>query len=154
MKYDEPGLNNNELKSLFQAQRAADAAAAPGFARVMARPAPADYGYLRAIALAAAIVLVAVLASSNISQRKAGTGDSPVRPSAPVTRAAVLPAPATDNVVPPPAAGRKLPAKAKPVTLSTWKSPTAALLDTPGDDLWTTVPKIGVGKHDQPKSSE
>lgn len=151
MKYDEPGLNNNELRSLFQAQRAADAAAAPGFARVMARPAPADYGYLRAIALAAAIVLVAVLASSNISQRKAGTGDSPVPKKevvvareAPAVVPAVSPAPTRTKIV----------AKAKPVTLSTWKSPTAALLDTPGDDLWTTVPKIGVGKHDQPKSSE
>ena len=43
-------------------------------------------------------------------------------------------------------------AKAKPMTLSSWKSPTEALLKTPGGELWTTVPTIG--KFEIPKSTE
>ncbi|HSE50474.1 MAG TPA: hypothetical protein VLA96_14805 [Terriglobales bacterium] len=146
--------DEQELKALFQAERTADAHSAPAFARVLARPAPADYSYLRALALVAAIVLVAVLASSNILKRKVGTGDSPVPPTVSVAQVGTGDSPVPGPAGSPAPTTRKPPAKAKPVTLSTWKSPTAALLDTPGDDLWTTVPKIGASKYETPKSTE
>lgn len=146
MKRDEPGL-----KALFQAMRASDAQRAPGFARVLARPAPRDLGYLRALALVAAIVLVAVLATAGLARRRepaevrVSEASAPAWPSPPTTAnvaSARDRSPATqESLSPAPVPKtRRAPAAA---SLSEWKSPTAALLEVPGDDLWTSVPSIG-----------
>jgi hypothetical protein len=140
--------DEHELKRLFGTMREADAQAAPRFAgmtaaRVLARPAPADPGYLRA--LVAAIIVIAVLASVNIARRHESSPASTSQSQNLATQRAqrtARSAPSESKA----AAGGGHATRApryRPVTLSQWKSPTAALLDTPGDELWTTVPKLG-----------
>ncbi|HTK95974.1 MAG TPA: hypothetical protein VL382_10095 [Terriglobales bacterium] len=132
--------DERELKSLFQAVREADAQHAPSFARTWnAMPHRDRLGYLRALMVTAAFVLVGILATVNAYRRREippqQLVQAPVAP--PVAPAPVVAAvPATAPVTRPKAA--KVPS-----SISEWRSPTASLLDVPGDDLLDTVPTIG-----------
>jgi len=142
MKHDE-----RELRALFETERAADARLAPSFAeittdRVLARPAPAGLGWARP-ALAAACVLVVAVGIALVLRESppptpAKVAAGPTKSEAEGGRAT----PASPRAGKSPAPTRRI-GRAKPPRLSEWQSPTAALLETPGDELWTTVPSIG-----------
>ena len=132
--------DERELKSLFQAVREADAQHAPSFARTWnAMPHRDRLGYLRAIMVATAFMLVGVLATVNAYRRRE------LPPQRQFVQAPVAPPVAPPSVVAavpatPPVTRRQA---AKAPSISEWRSPTASLLDVPGDDLLDTVPTIG-----------
>jgi hypothetical protein len=140
--YDE-----RELKQLYQAMREEEARRAPSFAQsIRALPRHAQLGYLRAVAITAALAIVALVMGVNaIRSAQASKTRSSGAPSssAPPISAAVTPAPAVTATAPSTAAPQV--ARRKPhaaPSISEWKSPTASLLDVPGDDLYTTVPSL------------
>lgn len=155
MKRDERELEHG-LRALFQAERAGDAQSAPGFARVLAaRPHPRRLGWLPAAVVATALlVAVAVGARSFLAGAK-GAGESPAStPASGWAKGAAASSASAQSggaTLPlQPAGGQR--SQPRPPTLSEWKSPTAALLETPGSELWTTAPVIG--RHEFPVLSE
>src|SRR5438270_13526361 len=83
LKPDEPGLNNEELKSLFQTMRAADAERAPSFSQTYrTMPYRDRLGYLRAITVAAVAVLILAVIGVNALRHGAGESPASTRPLA------------------------------------------------------------------------
>jgi hypothetical protein len=161
---NESGVDNKELRSLFQTMRAADAQRAPSFTQSL-RPMPYRdrLGYLRTLmgTVAAVAAVILVVAGVNVLRQR---GDAPpvAQHPVPVTQPVFQPQPlqpqppvivaAAPQTKPP--VTRPMKAVKKPTpSISEWKSPTEALLKTPGDDLRTTLPKIGFTQS-KPSSSE
>ena len=166
LKPDEHERNESELRSLFQTMRAADAQRAPSFVQVTrsqtyrAMPYRDRLGYRRAMVMAAVAVVILVVVSVNaLRQGAKSAGESPA--STRVSRGeaqamattkskaaaeggrATLAGGSPASTRPKPARGHKATTPASVPSISAWKSPTEALLKTPGDDLRTTLPKIG-----------
>jgi hypothetical protein len=141
--------DERELKQLYQAMRSEDAQHVPSFARVVAltRPTAANLGYLRAVAITFALVLVAVLVSVNALRRRELPPQVAQTPAPAIVhvaagdhaRPAAESAASTQAKAPQPAARRKL--HAAP-SIDDWKSPTAAWLQTPDESFRNTLPSL------------
>ena len=135
--------DERELKQLYQAMRSEDARQAPSFARVVARPTAANVGYLRAVAITVALVLVAAMFGINALRRR--ELPQPVAKQAPAIQTqapAVSPAPAVVATSPSVTKmGPRRPTK-KPPSISDWKSPTDAWLQTPDESFRNSVPSL------------
>jgi len=153
LKPDVPERNESELKALFQTMRQADAERAPTFSATLKQMPYRDrLGYLRAIAVAGVAVMLLIVAGVNALRHGAGDGPVPAK-SAKAESAASVQAvvastsqPKSGGGTPPlQPAGRRRYKGAKSVpsvpSISTWKSPTDALLKMPGD-LLTDAPSI------------
>jgi len=130
--------------------RAADAQRAPSFSQSLrAMPYRDRSGYLRAIVVSAVAVVILVVVGVNALRQRSDAPPIAQRPVATVQPAVQSQAPVIVAAAPPTKTqGTRRPKAAKAAassvpSISTWKSPTEALLKTPGDDLRTTLPKIG-----------
>ncbi len=141
MTYDE-----RELKQLYQAMREEDARRAPSFARSLrALPRHAQLGYLRAIAVATVFAIFALVMVVNSLRRRDLQPAVVVPPTVATHEALPAPVVASAGESPAPTKQKSVVPRRKPhavPSISDWTSPTASLLDTPGDDLRTTVPSL------------
>lgn len=150
LKPNEHERSEQELKALFQTMRQADAERAPSFAASLrAVPQRERLGYLRTLmgAMAAVVAVILLVAGVN-AWRHGSTGESPAPTQVQAKAATVVPQATTlaPTRTRPARVGHALrvtqAAKAVP-SITTWKSPTEALLKSPTDDLMTSVPSIG-----------
>jgi hypothetical protein len=112
---------DDALSRLFEAERRADESAAPPLDALLARAIGPRVSPVRAVRqLDVAAALAAILAAGALVLRSGAT-----RPASPA------------------------PAAAETVRLADWESPTAFLLDTPGDELLTQIPSF-----DSPPTSD
>jgi hypothetical protein len=135
--------DERELRQLYQAMREQDAHGAPSFARVanLARPTAANLGYLRAVAITVALVLVVAMFAVNALRRRElppQVAQTPMHVAAPVVVQAPVVA-ATPQQQAPRAVRHR---KHAPPSIDDWKSPTDAWLETPDESFRNSVPSL------------
>ncbi|MBI2679037.1 MAG: hypothetical protein HYX28_09670 [Candidatus Koribacter versatilis] len=152
LRPDEHERSEADIRSLYQTLRQADAERAPSFAQSLrALPHRNRLGYLRAVTVAAVAAVILVVAGVNALRQRGGESPVPARPlvtagGSPAATLVFGTGESSGGGTPhaQPAGRRRSKAAAKAVpSISTWKSPTEALLKSPADGLMTSVPSIG-----------
>ena len=133
--------DERKLKELYQAMRNEDARNAPSFARMLQRPTAANLGYLRAVAISVALVVVVAMFAVNALRRREVPSQTAQAPAVHTATPAVSLAPAVVATSP---VTRKGPRRPKPQapSIDDWKSPTDAWLQTPDESFRNSVPTL------------